>query len=78
MSVVKRKHGLAHCRCKSEIGMHRRVGPGVIADNFVNIGRPCKSRPASSSPRQRSSHGPASKPRCGLAASAPSTARLKT
>ncbi len=37
-SVVKRRHGLARCRYKGYVGMHRWVGLGVIADNLVNIG----------------------------------------
>jgi IS5 family transposase len=39
IGVVKRRHGLARCRYKGEIGMQRWVGLGVIADNLVNIGR---------------------------------------
>jgi transposase, IS5 family len=39
ISVVKRRHGLTRCRYKGEVGMHRWVGLGVIADSLVNIGR---------------------------------------
>jgi IS5 family transposase len=39
ISVVKRRHGLARCRYRGEVGMQRWVGLGVIADNLVNIGR---------------------------------------
>jgi transposase, IS5 family len=39
ISVVKRRHGLNRCRYKTEIGMQRWVGLGVISDNLVNIGR---------------------------------------
>jgi IS5 family transposase len=39
ISVVKRRHGLARCLYKDEVGMHRWVRLGVIADNLVNIGR---------------------------------------
>ena len=39
ISVVKRRHGLDRCRYKSEVGMQRWVGLGVISDNLVNIGR---------------------------------------
>jgi transposase, IS5 family len=39
ISVVKRLHGLSRSRYKSELGMQRWVGLGVIADNLVNIGR---------------------------------------
>jgi IS5 family transposase len=46
ISVVKRRHGLDRCRYKSEIGMQRWVGLGVIADNLVNIGREMSRRAA--------------------------------
>jgi IS5 family transposase len=39
ISVVKRRHGLGRCHYKSEVGMQRWVGLGVISDNLVNIGR---------------------------------------
>ena len=39
ISVVKRRHGLDRCRYKSEVGVQRWVGLGVISDNLVNIGR---------------------------------------
>jgi transposase, IS5 family len=39
ISVVKRRHGLNRCRYKTEVGMQRWVGLGVISDNLVNIGR---------------------------------------
>ena len=39
ISVVKRRHGLDRCRYKTEVGMQRWVGLGVISDNLVNIGR---------------------------------------
>jgi transposase, IS5 family len=39
ISVVKRRHGLDRCLYKSEAGMQRWVGLGVISDNLVNIGR---------------------------------------
>jgi transposase, IS5 family len=38
ISVGKRLHGLRRCRYKGYVGMHRWVGLGVIADNFINIG----------------------------------------
>ncbi len=39
ISVVKRRNGLDRCLYRDEVGMHRWVGLGVIADNLVNIGR---------------------------------------
>jgi IS5 family transposase len=39
ISVVKRRHGLNRCRYKSDAGMQRWVGLGVIADNLITIGR---------------------------------------
>jgi IS5 family transposase len=45
ISVVKRRHGLDRCRYKTEVGMQRWVGLGVISDNLVNIGR-MMNRPA--------------------------------
>jgi hypothetical protein len=36
ISVVKRRHGLNRCRYKTEVGMQRWVGLGVISDNLVN------------------------------------------
>jgi hypothetical protein len=30
--LVKRRHGLTHCRYKTEVGMQRWVGLGVISD----------------------------------------------
>jgi IS5 family transposase len=38
ISVTKRRHGLSRCRYKGNVGMHRWVGLGVIADNLINIG----------------------------------------
>jgi transposase, IS5 family len=46
ISVVKRRHGLDRCRYKGEVGMHRWVGLGVIADNLVNIGRAMEKQAA--------------------------------
>jgi IS5 family transposase len=46
ISVVKRRHGLNRCRYKTEIGMQRWVGLGVISDNLVNIGRVINRRAA--------------------------------
>jgi IS5 family transposase len=46
ISVVKRRHGLDRCRYKTEVGMQRWVGLGVISDNLVNIGRMMRRRPA--------------------------------
>jgi transposase, IS5 family len=45
ISVVKRRHGLNRCRYKTEVGMQRWVGLGVIADNLINIGRAIRRRP---------------------------------
>jgi hypothetical protein len=39
ISVLKRRHGLNRCRYRGFEGMPRRVGPGVIADNIIQIGR---------------------------------------
>jgi IS5 family transposase len=39
ISVVKRRHGLNRCRYKSDAGMQRWVGLGIIADNLITIGR---------------------------------------
>jgi IS5 family transposase len=46
ISVAKRRHGLDRCRYKGEVGMHRWVGLGVIADNLVNIGRAMEKQAA--------------------------------
>jgi len=46
ISVVKRRHGLTRCRYKGEVGMHRWVGLGVIADSLVNIGRAMEKQAA--------------------------------
>jgi IS5 family transposase len=46
ISVVKRRHGLDRCRYKTEVGMQRWVGLGVICDNLVNIGRVMSQRAA--------------------------------
>ena len=39
ISVLKRRHGLNRSRYKGDDGIKRWVGLGVIADNFINIGR---------------------------------------
>ena len=39
ISVLKRRHGLNRSRYKGDDGMKRWVGLGVIADNFINLGR---------------------------------------
>ena len=39
ISVLKRRHGLNRCRYRGFEGMRRWVGPGVIADNIIQIGR---------------------------------------
>jgi IS5 family transposase len=44
--VVKRRNGLDRCRYKGDVGMHRWVGFGVIADNVVNIGRAMEKQAA--------------------------------
>jgi hypothetical protein len=44
--VVKRRHGLDRCRYKTEVGMQRWVGLGVISDNLLNIGRAMSQRAA--------------------------------
>jgi len=46
ISVVKRRHGLSRCQYKTEVGMERWVGLGVISDNLVNIGRAMSRRSA--------------------------------
>jgi IS5 family transposase len=46
ISVVKRRHGLNRCRYKSEAGMQRLVGLGLISDNLVNIRRAMSRRVA--------------------------------
>jgi IS5 family transposase len=46
ISVVKRRHGLDRCRYKTEAGMQRWVGLGVICDNLINIGRVMSRRAA--------------------------------
>jgi IS5 family transposase len=46
ISVVKRRHGLTRCRYKGEVGMHRWVDLGVIADSLVNIGRAMEKQAA--------------------------------
>jgi IS5 family transposase len=38
ISVLKRRHGLHRSRYKSDEGMKRWVGLGIIADNLINIG----------------------------------------
>jgi IS5 family transposase len=38
ISVIKRRHGLIRSRYKSDDGMKRWVGLGVITDNLLNIG----------------------------------------
>jgi IS5 family transposase len=45
ISVVKRRHGLNRSRYKSDAGMKRWVGLGVIADNLVNISRALAKQP---------------------------------
>jgi transposase, IS5 family len=47
ISVVKRRHGLRHCRYKGFVGMNRWVALGVIADNIINIGRAIEKEAAS-------------------------------
>jgi IS5 family transposase len=44
ISVVKRRHGLDRCRYKTEVGIQRWVGLGVIADNLINIGLTLRRR----------------------------------
>jgi hypothetical protein len=39
ISVVKRRNGLNRCRYKSDAGIQRCVGLGIIADNLITIGR---------------------------------------
>jgi hypothetical protein len=38
ISLLKRRHGLSRCRYKGMPGIQRWVGPGVLADNLINIG----------------------------------------
>lgn len=38
ISILKRRHGLNRSRYKGTHGMKRWVGPGVRADNMINIG----------------------------------------
>jgi len=47
ISVAKRRHGLNRCRYRGDVGMHRWVGLGVIADNLINIGHALKRQAAS-------------------------------
>jgi IS5 family transposase len=47
ISVLKRRHGLDRCLYRSEDGIQKWVGLGVIASNLLTIGR----RPAASRPR---------------------------
>ena len=46
ISVVKRRNGLDRCRYRSDDGMQRWVGLGVISDNLLNIGRVISARAA--------------------------------
>jgi IS5 family transposase len=46
ISVTKRRHGLRRSLYRSDDGMHRWVGLGIIADNLINIGNAKRSRPA--------------------------------
>jgi len=46
ISVAKRRHGLNRCRYKGDVGMHRWVGLGVIADNLINIGHAMEKQAA--------------------------------
>jgi hypothetical protein len=39
ISVPERRHGLYRCRYRWIEGMQRWIGLGVIADNFIQIGR---------------------------------------
>jgi IS5 family transposase len=39
ISVLKRRHGLHRYRYRGFEGLQRWVGPGVIADNIIQIGR---------------------------------------
>jgi len=55
ISVVKRRNGLDRCRYKGEVGKHRWVGLGIIADNLVNIGRAMEKQAARKSARPSSS-----------------------
>jgi len=41
ISVLKRRQGLNRCRYRGFEGMRRWVGPGVIADNIIQLGRSC-------------------------------------
>jgi transposase, IS5 family len=47
ISVLKRRHGLRRCLYKGDVGMHRWVGLGVVADNLINIGKVLAARLAS-------------------------------
>jgi IS5 family transposase len=51
ISVIKRRHGLIRSRYKSDDGMKRWVGLGVIADNLLNIGHVLAKPQAKSQPR---------------------------
>src|SRR6516165_8793442 len=46
ISVIKRRHGLNRCRYKSDDGMQRWVGLGVISDNLVNIAQAMRKQAA--------------------------------
>jgi len=46
ISLLKSRHGLNRSRYKGSDGIKRWVGPGVIADNLINIGRVMAARPA--------------------------------
>jgi IS5 family transposase len=50
ISVAKRRHGLDRCRYKSDAGMKRWVGLGVIADTLINIGRALHQQVESTAP----------------------------
>jgi IS5 family transposase len=39
ISTLKRRHGLRRCLYRGFEGMQRWVGLGVIADNFIQMGR---------------------------------------
>jgi hypothetical protein len=51
LQVIKRRHGLIRSRYKSDDGMKRWVGLGVIADNLLNIGHVLAKPQAKSQPR---------------------------
>jgi IS5 family transposase len=38
ISVAKRRHGLNRCRYRGDVGIKRRVGLGVFADNLISVG----------------------------------------